>query len=193
MVRSVLRCGVLALALAAAACATGPSGPVLSPAEFQQRYPAAYGALGPGDRVRIGLYGDDQFTGEYQVGTDGRISLPLLGPIEATGRDVDQFARLLETSLTERGLYKSPRVSVQTVSVRPIYVLGEVNTPGAFPYVPDLTVGKAAALAGGYTYRARMSAIAVRRANAAEEVMVTADQAMPLAPGDTVRVLERHF
>ena len=192
MGRSVLRGGALALVLVAAACAT-TSGPVLSAAEFQQRYPAALGALGPGDRVRIALYGDDQFTGEYQVGTDGRISLPLLGPIEATGRDVDQFAQALQSLLTERGLYKSPRVSVQTVNVRPVYVLGEVNTPGAFPYVPDLTVGKAAALAGGYTYRARMSVLAVRRANTPQEVLVTADQAMPLAPGDTVRVLERHF
>ena len=86
-----------------------------------------------------------------------------------------------------------PRISAQVVTSRPVYILGEVNKAGAFPYVPDLTLSKAAALAGGYTYRARMGVVAIRRSGAAEEVLVTADQAMLLAPGDTVRVLERHL
>ena len=156
----------LAMALCGAAmllggCATLPAGNILSVQQFEQQYPATAARLGPGDRVRIGLYGDDALTGEYDVAADGTVSLPLVGAVPASGLD--------------------------------IYVLGEVNRAGSFPYAPDMTVSKAAALAGGYTYRARMDVIAVRRARAATEVLVQADQSMALAPGDTVRFLERYF
>lgn len=179
------------LMLPLAAC-TQTTGPVLSAADFAQRYPAAVDTLGPGDRVRIALYGDESMTGEYDVLADGTISLPLIGAVKAQGLSIEQLRQAVETRLAA-GFYASPRISAQMVSSRSVYVLGEVNRAGAFPFVPDLTLSKAAALAGGYTYRARTGVVAVRRAGAAEEVLVTADQAMPLAPGDTVRVLERHF
>jgi polysaccharide export outer membrane protein len=185
----VLCAGLIGLPLAAC---TETTGPILSATDFAQRYPAMTGALGPGDRLKITLYGDDSLTGEYDVLADGTISLPLVGAVKAAGLTIEQLRLAVETRLAA-GFYASPRIAAQVVASRPVYVLGEVNKAGAFPFVPDLTLAKAAALAGGYTYRARTTVVGVRRSGAAEEVLVAADQAMPLAPGDTVRILERHF
>ncbi|WP_164847490.1 polysaccharide biosynthesis/export family protein [Sphingobium algorifonticola] len=178
-------------ALSLTACAT-PQGPVMSAQAFESRYPPSSTLLGPGDKLKLSLYGDDALSGEYQVASDGTVSLPLVGALPAAGKDVPAFAKSVETALAN-GFYTTPKVSVQLASVRPIYVLGEVNQPGSFPYVPDLTLAKAAALAGGYTYRAKIGTIAIRRTGMEQEVVVDATQAMPLAPGDTVRILERFF
>ena len=176
----------------AAGCATGVKGPVLSASEFEQRYPASVSVLAPGDRIKVALYGDDAMSGEYDVAADGTVSLPLVGITPAVGLTPEGLRQALESKLSV-GLYKNPRISVQVVSLLPVYVLGEVRKPGAFPYVPDMTLSKAAALAEGYTYRADMNVVAIRRARTQSEVLVTSDQSIPLAPGDTVRVLERYF
>lgn len=142
--------------------------------------------------MRLSLYGDDALTGEYEVAADGTVSLPLIGAVRASGLDIDGFRSAVEAKLAD-GFYTAPRVSAQVLNLQPIYVLGEVNKAGAFPYAPDLTLSKAAALAGGYTYRARMDVVAIRRARTDNERLVEADQSLLLAPGDTVRVLERYF
>ena len=178
--------------LPAIAGCTTVTGPTLSAAEFQQRYPASLGKLAPGDRVRIALYGDEALTGEYDVAGDGSVSLPLVGAIPAAGLSIDGFRQAVEARLSQ-GFYQSPRVSAQVVSVQPIYVLGEVTRAGAYPFAVDMTLSKAAALAGGFTYRARENIVGLRRAGADDEVLVVADKALVLAPGDTVRILERHF
>lgn len=192
MNRSAWACVVLLAPLMMAGCATTAPGPVLGAAEFQRRFPISAATLGPGDRIRLSLYGEDSFTGQHDVAADGTVSLPLIGATRAGGLTIAQFAKGVETRLAE-GYYQSPRISAEIVNLQPIYVLGEVNRPGSFPYAPDMTLSKAAALAGGYTYRARMNAVAIRRARAGAEAVVEADQALPLAPGDTVRVLERYF
>ena len=51
-------------------------------------------------------------------------------------------------------MLRKPSVSVEVATYRPIYVLGEVNKPGQYPYQPGMTVVSAAAVAGGFTYRA---------------------------------------
>jgi protein involved in polysaccharide export with SLBB domain len=56
-----------------------------------------------------------------------------------------------------------------------------------------MTLGQAVAIAEGYTLAARKGMIAIRRAKSAEEVKISANPAMPIGPGDTVRVLERLF
>jgi len=172
-----------------AACATTPAN-YLSAAEFEARYPAAADTLAAGDVIRLSLYGDDAFTGEYQVATDGTVSLPLIGAVQLAGQTLEGARTAIERSLRD-GFYPQARVSAQLVSQRPVYVLGEVARPGSFPFVADLTLSKAAALAGGYTPFASMKVAAVRRAGSAQEVVVEANQSLRLAPGDTVRILSR--
>lgn len=180
---------VLSCAVLLAACATAAA-PQLSAEQFEARYPAAADTLAAGDVIRLSLYGDDAFTNEYQVGTDGTVSLPLIGAVPLAGLSLEAARSKIEAGLRD-GFYPDARVSAQLVSQSPIYVLGEVARPGSFPFVADLTLSKAAALAGGYTPFASMSVVAVRRAGTDAEVLVQADQSLKLAPGDTVRILSR--
>lgn len=166
------------------------SGPVVSAADFAQRYPPGSANLSSGDKLHITLYGDDSFTADYSILSDGSIVLPLLGQVEVGGKSVAQVQALLEERLS-KGLYSNPRVNVQLIELQPVYVLGEVGRPGSYPFAPDMTLSKAVALAGGYTYRAKNSVIAVRRAGGGAEIFVRGDPALQLAPGDTVRILER--
>jgi protein involved in polysaccharide export with SLBB domain len=176
------------LLLALDACSSGP--PLMTsapPVVASQDY-----RLGSGDRIRISLYGDASFQGEYDVGSDGTASLPLIGAQRVAGLTIAEFRALVERELAN-GFYREPRVSAEVVNFRPFYILGEVNRPGVYPYVSGMTLAQAVAVAGGYTYRANRGAIALRRAGEERAVDVAADDAMAIGPGDTIRVLERYF
>ncbi len=188
-VLSIVAAAVLGLGMSACA---GGAGPVMSAAQFQRDYPASVAGLAPGDKLHVALYGDESFVGDPVVSAQGIIVLPLIGAIDVTGKTPAELQTVIEAKLAD-GFYKNPRVLVQVTDLQPIYVLGEVNKPGSFAFVPDMTLNKAAALAGGYTYRANTRAIAVRRSGTSAEVKVEADPALMLAPGDTVRILERNF
>lgn len=170
----------------------GEAGPVMSASQFTQQFPPSQATIQPGEKIRLALFGDDALTGDYVVAADGTISLPLIGAVPATNLTAGALEDAIEIQL-RKGFYSTPQVTVQVLDVQPVYVLGEVNKPGSFAYVPDLTLSKAAALAGGYSYWARTDRVAIRRARAQQEVVVAMDQALALAPGDTVRVLAKSF
>ncbi|MFV0295967.1 MAG: polysaccharide biosynthesis/export family protein [Hyphomicrobiaceae bacterium] len=87
---------------------------------------------------------------EYVIGADGRISVPLLGEIEARGRTTAELGQQVGDRMKERiGLVVVPRVSVEVVTYRPFYVTGTVHKPGEFPFRPGLNVVQAVAIAGG--------------------------------------------
>ena len=148
--------------------------------------------LDAGDRIRLSLYGDDSFKGEFAVSDNGTISLPLIGTQPARGMTVNAFRAAVEAKLAD-GYYRDPRLSAEVINYRPFYILGEVNKPGQYPYVTGMTLGQAVAIANGYTLAARKGRIAIRRAKSQEEVKISANPALPIGPGDTVRVLERLF
>lgn len=175
-----------------AACATIPSGPILTAEQFNTQFPVQAAQLAPGDKIRLSLYGDDALTGEYEVAADGTLSLPLIGAVQAAGLSIAAFHTAVEAQLSQ-GYYTNPRISTQVMNLQPVYVLGEVKTAGAVAFVPDMTLNKAAALANGYTFRARTDLVAIRRARTDREHVVRVDQTLQLAPGDTVRILERTF
>lgn len=94
---------------------------------------------------------------DYTVNTEGAVSLPLLGEIPATGMTTEEVAAAIAERLQQRAnLLKRPDVSVEIVQFRPIYVMGEVEKPGEYPYRPDLTALEALGIAGGM-YRPRDS------------------------------------
>jgi protein involved in polysaccharide export with SLBB domain len=148
--------------------------------------------LGPGDRLRLSLYDDATFSGEFTVSDNGTVSLPLIGTQPAAGMTLTAFRDAIQAKLAD-GYYRNPRVSAEIANFRPFYILGEVNKPGQYPYVAGMTLGEAVAIANGYTYAARKGLVAIRRAKSSEEVKMQANPAMPIGPGDTVRVLERLF
>jgi polysaccharide export outer membrane protein len=148
--------------------------------------------LGSGDKVRVITFGEESLTGEFFVGGSGKVSLPLAGEVPAAGLTIPEFQLAIETAL-KNGYLKAPRVSVEVLSYRPFYILGEVTKPGEYPYTNRLTVLNAVATANGFTYRANTRKVFIRRAASAEERAYPMSAATLVAPGDTIRIAERLF
>lgn len=88
--------------------------------------------------------------GEYTVGPAGTLSVPFVGEFPASGKTTSEVAAAIGEALQRKlALPDKPEASVEMAVYRPFYISGEVQTPGQFPYVPDLTVLKAISVAGG--------------------------------------------
>jgi polysaccharide export outer membrane protein len=148
--------------------------------------------LGAGDKLRLIVFGEEALSGEFVVSAAGSVSLPLVGEVRAAGATLTGFRASVVSALTQ-GYLKDPRVSVEVLTYRPFYILGEVARPGEYPYTSGLTVLNAIATAGGYTYRANTRRIFIRAANEAQERALTLNATLVVAPGDTLRVAERFF
>lgn len=145
--------------------------------------------LGAGDNLRIDVFGDESMSGERRIAGDGTLTLPLIGRVEAAGHTTHELKEKLESQLTE--YMRDPRVNVQMLTYRPVYIVGEVKKPGSYSYVDGMTVLNAVAIAGGFTYRARQDRFVIERR--AKDKRVAADPSTPLIPGDVVTVQERYF
>lgn len=156
--RSTTRRTRMLASLAACLCLIGPA--FAQPAAPESRAAAAQGyALGPQDRVRITIVewvaGNGEIrspiNGEYTIGPTGRLSLPLLGDVPAASLEPGALAAEVSTRLQAKlGLSEAPVTSIEIVQFRPIFVMGDVERPGEFPFRPGLSVLRATALAGGY-------------------------------------------
>lgn len=177
------------MVLCLAACApTGSDLPPLPPLQQTGAY-----HLGPGDRVRVTVYGDKELSDVYSLGDDGRIDLPLAGSLDAQGRTPDSLAHAIAQRLIARGMMRDPSVACEVASYRPVFILGEVIHPGQYPYEPDMTVIAAISLAGGYTYRAvKGYESVVRTVNGHTETGLTRPEDR-LAPGDVITIFDRVF
>jgi polysaccharide export outer membrane protein len=177
----------LLLSLVVTACAPGRGLPDLPLAA-----PGAY-RLGSGDVVRLITVGDDQLTGEFRVGDSGGIALPMVGAVRASGRTPDGLAAEISQALVKANLYTAPSVSVEVTTYRPIFVLGEVSKPGQYPYQPGMTVVTAAAVAGGFTYRAIDGYASVVRTRDGIAIEGKAARQDFIQPGDVITIFERRF
>jgi protein involved in polysaccharide export with SLBB domain len=148
--------------------------------------------LSPGDKIKVIVFGEDKLSGDYQIDSAGTVSLPLAGTIEAAGLTKPELEQALTTKLKSEYL-RNPRVTVEVVSFRPFYVLGEVKTPGEYPYRSGLNVLSAIAIAGGATYRANNSIVLIQRAGTTEFAEYPQSPSVPVMPGDVVRLQERYF
>src|SRR6185437_7876033 len=150
-------------------------------------------ALGPGDQVRIITFGEENLTGEFRVNDSGNIALPLIGAAHAAGLTSGELEVAVAAALRRGNLVHHPSVAVEVIAYRPIYVLGEVNKPGQYPYQPGMTVVTAAAVAGGFTYRAVEDYASVVRTTGSESVEGKAPRQALVRPGDVITVFERRF
>jgi polysaccharide export outer membrane protein len=175
-----------------AASVVACSGPPSSLTELPDVAPGTY-RLGPGDQVRLITFGEDQLTGEFRVDAGGDISLPLIGNVKASGLTPEQLAARVRDSLRRNNLFRDPSVSVEVVQYRPVFVLGEVNRPGQYPYQPGMTVVTAVAVAGGFTYRAVENAFSIVRGANGKSGEGRAVRETAVQPGDVITVYERHF
>jgi polysaccharide export outer membrane protein len=105
--------------------------------------------LGPGDKIRVEVYKDAQLSQSAQIRPDGKVTLPLIGDIKATGLTPIELRDTIAASLKE--YINNPTVTVIVVeATTPLaYVMGEVNHPGAIAVQGQLTIIQALALAGG--------------------------------------------
>ena len=106
-----------------------------------------------GDRLRVVVFGQDGITNTYVVDAGGKVNLPLIGALSARGLTNQQLAAAI-TSRLKQGYVREPHVSVEVETYRPFFILGEVTTPGQYPYVANLTAEMAVAIAGGFAPRA---------------------------------------
>ena len=149
-------------------------------------------ALGSGDKLRVVVFGQDGLSASYSVDTSGSITMPLIGAVPARGRTPAQLQAAIAAKLRQ-GYVREPHVAVEVETYRPFFILGEVTLPGQYPYVANMTVETAVAIAGGYTPRAQKQRIEIsRQVNGLTEKRVVSPN-YPVTPGDTVKVSERWF
>lgn len=181
---------LLAFITVLSACATGA--PAMPEGSAEPLAQTSEYRLGPGDRLRVSVFNREELTGEFTVGTQGRISYPLVGEVEVTGQTVPEFTSRLSEQL-RNGYVRDPIVSVEVAQYRPFYILGEVNRPGAYPYSPGMTVMGAVATAGGFTYRANSRRVFVQSPGETGEQSQSLTSSTLVQPGETVRIPERLF
>ena len=177
----------LAAVLLVAGCAPGADLPPLPPAP-----PGAY-RLGAGDQVRVITFGGDQLTGEFRISDSGSIAVPLLGPIRAAGLSTTELGNRIAAELEQRKLINHPSVSVEVMSYRPFFILGEVSKPGRYPYEPGMTLLTAVSIAGGFTYRAVTRYASVVRNGGGSPIEGKVDRQTLVQPGDVITIFERRF
>jgi len=150
-------------------------------------------ALGSNDRLRITVFGEERLTGEYVLDGGGQLAFPLIGQVPANGLTAKDLERAISTKLNPT-FVMNPSVSVEVLTRRPFYVVGEVQKPGTYPHSAKLNVLTAVATAGGYTPRGRQDAFYIKRADKNGALYrVRATQETLVRPGDVVEVKERYF
>jgi protein involved in polysaccharide export with SLBB domain len=184
---------VVLLSLAACGGNTTPT-PLAKPIATTASTPIDINAeyrLDSGDKLRIRVFGENQMSGEYDVGGNGDVGFPLIGNVQARGKTVHEFLDALKDKL-KQGYLVDPQVTVDVLNYRPFYILGEVKQPGSYAYVSGMNVVNAVALAGGYTYRAKDDIALIKRAKnpSVEEKAGAQSQVLP---GDVITIPERYF
>jgi protein involved in polysaccharide export with SLBB domain len=141
--------------------------------------------IGVGDLLQIEVYDEKDLTKEVRVLTDGYISFPLLGSIEAAGRSVTQLEKYITKLLAAKYLV-NPQVTVFVKEFSSVFVFGEVRKPGSFPLYGRMTVFEAVTLAGGFTEVANPSKVkVVRMEPSGKEIGFEVDVKQITEKGDT--------
>ena len=214
-VHAAILCLLAALALSGCASRSGPvaavqtrsdldslaygqpygSGPRVAVAYAVAPMPATYDAayrLDAGDKLRVVVYGQEGLTNTYAIDAGGAITMPLIGSVPARGRTPAELASAI-TARLRSGYIRDPSVAVEIESYRPFFILGEVAAPGQYPYVPNMSVESAVAIAGGFSPRGRRDRITLTHTDASGSYRYVVPLGTPLSPGDTVFVGERWF
>lgn len=142
---------VPALAIATALALTAPLQALAQDAQYR---------LGTADKLRIRvaewqpadgtIRNWDVINGDYSVGPSGTLSLPFIGQLDVAGKTAGEVGEQIGAQLQSKfALRNLPSASVEVAQFRPVFLTGDVQTPGEYPYAPNMTVLKAVSLAGG--------------------------------------------
>ena len=149
--------------------------------------------LSKGDVLNITVYGDELLTGEKVINQNGLITLPLIGDVAASGRTQDQLKTDISIQLVEGEYLSTPQVTVEVAAYKPVFIAGEVATPGSYDYIPGLNMQQIIATAGGFTPRASEDDVLITRQMENKEIHFIAKPNTPILPGDSVYIRQRFF
>ncbi len=166
-----------------------PLGAAVTPVAYASE--GAY-RLDAGDRLRIVVFGQEGLTNSYAVDAGGAITMPLIGAVQARGLTPAELASAI-TARLRGGYIREPYVAAEVEAYRPFFILGEVAAPGQYPYVPNMTVESAVAIAGGFSPRAQKGSVDLTRTERSTPMRASVPLGTLLRPGDTVVVAERWF
>jgi polysaccharide biosynthesis/export protein len=182
-----------AFAAASGSDASAPAPAIYSapPVPEPTRFDAGY-SLDAGDKLRVVVYGQEGLTNTYAIDAAGSITMPLIGQVPARGKTPASLAAGIAAKL-RHGYIREPSVAVEIETYRPFFILGEVAAPGQYPYVPNMTVESAIAIAGGFSARAKRDMVTLTHTDASGAARYVVPLGTSLSPGDTVLVGERWF
>jgi polysaccharide export outer membrane protein len=167
-------------------------GPFVAPVAYTDAGAEGPYTLDAGDRLRIVVFGQDGLTNSYSVDASGHVAMPLIGSVDTRGLTTDQLSRHIADKLRQ-GFIREPHVAVEIEAYRPFFILGEVTAPGQYPYVANMTVETAVAIAGGFGPRGFRKTVTISRIVNGPQVRLTVPITCPIRPGDTINVQERWF
>lgn len=155
--------------------------------------------IGPQDVVRIDVWKEPDITRTIPVRPDGKISLPLLNDVQASGLTAMQLAGNIRSSLTKYITNPQVTVTVTEINSRRVFVTGEIAHAGALGILPNMTVLQALSSAGGFTQFARLTKIYILRVENGKQVKLPfnykevikgdhPEQNILLQPGDVIVV-----
>lgn len=159
--------------------------------------------LGSGDLIEVRVFQEPDLSGAYRLSSEGTIDFPLCGKVALVGRTSSEAADALTRCLAE-GYLKRPQVTVlvREFTSKKIFVFGEVQKPGTFPFDENMNVIQAITLAGGFTKLAAKNDTNVTRLVEGREVKIRVpvedigvgrERNFALQPGDIVFVPESLF
>ncbi len=148
----------LCLLTLATACTTQPAPPPVRPTESTYR-------VGPPDQLLVTILPDPEIERNAVVRPDGRISIDLIGDVQASGRTVEQIAGEIQKRVTRFKRDAHVTVSVVASQSLAVTVLGEVRNPGTFPLTSETRVSQAVGLRGGTTMFGSKNKVRLIRTN----------------------------
>lgn len=168
-----------------------PASAAYAAAPMPAAHDTAY-RLDAGDKLRVVVYGQEGLTNTYAIDAGGSITMPLIGAVPARGRTPAGLAAEISGKL-RNGYLREPSVAVEVETYRPFFILGEVAAPGQYPYVPNMSVESAVAIAGGFSPRAQRDRVTLTHNDSSGPNRAVVPLGTPLGPGDTILVGERWF
>lgn len=105
--------------------------------------------LTAGDVLDFDILDDADPPRQLTIGNDGRIDVPLLGAVNVLNMTLSEARNEVRQKFIDRQLLLDPQIGLTILTYRPIFVLGDVKSPGSYPFQTQLTVEKAVGLAGG--------------------------------------------
>ncbi len=179
---------IVAAALALASCTRRSA--TAMPVGGESAVQVGASTLGAGDVIEVRVYRELELSGVYQVGAEGDVVFPLCQRVVVAGLTPNAAADKFRDCLAA-GFMRDPQVTVlvREYNSKKVFVFGEVQKPGTFPYQDGMSIVQAITIAGGFTKTAAQNSTSVTRRVRGQEVKVKVnvqDIALGKAPNFTI-------